>query len=322
MTRPIRAALPILLLLAPPALGQTSLGQPGNLPPPRPAGQAQPSAPTTAPAAAPKPPTPPARPQVATPSARPGGATSPARPEATTSPARPEAATPARPPAPPHRPPATTPTVQQRPGTSNSPKPATTAAPASPAQSSARKKTAAAAAGAAAGLAGAAALNAARPPEPAQPAAPPQPPAPKVGSATGLPLPRYAALGSNQVNLRIGPDLRYKIEWTYQRKDLPVQIVEEHDIWRRIRDPEGTEGWVQRPLLTSRRTFLVEGAERVLRSRPAENAEAVARLKPGVIGSLRKCDAESTWCEARVGDYRGWIKRSEIWGVTPDEAVN
>ncbi|WP_338045224.1 SH3 domain-containing protein, partial [Paracraurococcus ruber] len=159
------------------------------------------------------------------------------------------------------------------------------------------------------------------PPEPA-PAAPPPPPAPRVGSATGLPLPRYAALGSNQVNLRIGPDLRYKIDWTYQRKDLPVQIVEEHDIWRRIRDPEGTEGWVQRPLLTSRRTFLVQGEERALRRRPEEGAEAVARLKPGVIGSLRKCEAESAWCEARVGDYRGWIRRSEIWGVAADEPVN
>ena len=59
--------------------------------------------------------------------------------------------------------------------------------------------------------------------------------------------------------MRIGPDLRYRIEWTYQRRDLPVQIIEEHQIWRKIRDPEGTEGWVQRPLLNARRTFLVPG---------------------------------------------------------------
>ncbi|TCZ52753.1 hypothetical protein EXY23_26105 [Roseicella aquatilis] len=170
------------------------------------------------------------------------------------------------------------------------------------------------------GTAGAAA-GAAIAPAPA-PAAPAPPPKPTTGSATGLPLPRYAALGSNQVNLRIGPDLRYRIEWTYQRKDLPVQIVEEHENWRRIRDPEGTEGWVQRPLLTSRRSFLVQGEERVLHRRPDEQSEAVARLKAGVIGSLRKCEAESAWCEARVGDYRGWIRRSEVWGVAPDEAVN
>ena len=165
-------------------------------------------------------------------------------------------------------------------------------------------------------------------PKATEPAPPPaEPPKatdsePAKGSNTGLPLPRFAALGSNQVNLRIGPDLRYKIEWTYQRKDLPVQIVDEHENWRRIRDPDGTEGWVQRPLLTSRRSFLVLGEERALRRRAEDAADPIARLKPGVIGAIRKCEAESAWCEARVGDYRGWIKRSEIWGVTADEAVN
>ncbi|HYZ32868.1 MAG TPA: SH3 domain-containing protein, partial [Crenalkalicoccus sp.] len=151
---------------------------------------------------------------------------------------------------------------------------------------------------------------------------PAEPSGPRLGSATGLPLPRFAALGSSQVNLRIGPDLRYPIEWTYQRKDLPVEIVEEHQIWRRIRDPEGTEGWVQRPLLTSRRSFVVQGAERALRREPQEAAAPVAVLKPGVIGRLRRCDAGSAWCEAQVGDYRGWLRRGEIWGVTAEEPVN
>jgi SH3-like domain-containing protein len=152
--------------------------------------------------------------------------------------------------------------------------------------------------------------------------APATPARPSVGGVTGLPLPRFAALGSSQVNLRIGPDLRYRVEWTYQRRDLPVQIVDEHQIWRRIRDPEGTEGWVQRPLLSARRTFLVQGGERLLRRRPEEGAPAVARLQPGVIGTLRQCEAGSAWCEARVADHHGFIKRSEIWGVTPDEAIN
>jgi SH3-like domain-containing protein len=285
VTIPLRAALPaLLLLLAPPARGQSSLGQPGTLAPPRAAGtiaRVAPPAPPVAPPAHPVP-KPPTRPQAA----------APAKPE-TKAPPKPPAPTPA-------------PAIGPRPGSSNAPRPADAA-------KGARPKAAAAAAGAAAG---AAAVVVAKPPEPAPP------PKPTIGSATGLPLPRYAALGSNQVNLRIGPDLRYKIEWTYQRKDLPVQIVEEHQIWRRIRDPDGTEGWVQRPLLTSRRSFLVAGEERALRRRPEDNAEPVARLKPGVIGSLRKCDADSAWCEARVGDYRGWIRRGEIWGVTAGEAVN
>ena len=162
------------------------------------------------------------------------------------------------------------------------------------------------------------------PPSPAR-RSPPRPPARRrrraVGSDTGRPLPRFAALGSNQVNLRVGPDLRFRIDWTYQRKDLPVQIIEEHQAWRRIRDPEGTEGWVQKPLLSARRSFLVQGEERALRRKPEEAADLVARLRPGVIGSLRRCEAASAWCEARVGDYRGYIRRSEIWGVAPGEVI-
>ena len=137
--------------------------------------------------------------------------------------------------------------------------------------------------GAAAGAAGAGAATAAitRPPEP-EPPPPAAPPKPVVGTVTGLPLPRFAALGSNQVNMRIGPDLRYRIDWTYQRRDLPVQIIEEHQIWRKIRDPEGTEGWVQRPLLNARRTFLVPGeGSAPLRRRPDAEAPPVAHLKPG-----------------------------------------
>ena len=186
----------------------------------------------------------------------------------------------------------------------------------------ARRRNAPAAAGAAAGAAAAGAATAAitRPPEP-EPPPPAAPPKPVLGTVTGLPLPRFAALGSNQVNLRIGPDLRYRIDWTYQRRDLPVQIIEEHQIWRKIRDPEGTEGWVQRPLLNARRTFLVQGEERALRRRPDAEAPPVARLKPGVIGLLRRCEAGSAWCEVRVANHAGWLRRSEIWGVGAEEAI-
>ena len=123
------------------------------------------------------------------------------------------------------------------------------------------------------------------------------------------------------MNLRIGPDMRYRIEWTYQRRDLPVQIIEEYQIWRKIRDPEGTEGWVQRPLLNARRTFLVQGEERTLRRRPDAEAPAVAHLKPGVIGEVRRCEAGNAWCEVRVRDHSGWLRRSDVWGVAADEAI-
>jgi SH3-like domain-containing protein len=184
-----------------------------------------------------------------------------------------------------------------------------------------------AAAGAAAGAAGAAGAAAAanRTPEPT-PAPPPPPadPQPSIGSVTNLPLPRFAALRSDEVNLRAGPGTRFPIEWTYQRRELPVEITREFELWRRIRDPEGTEGWVHQSTLMGRRSAIVRGAptsETALRRRPEADSPPVARLRPGVVVRLRQCEPRNPWCEAQAGEYRGYILRSEVWGVNADEEV-
>ena len=154
--------------------------------------------------------------------------------------------------------------------------------------------------------------------------APEQPAEPGKGTNTGLPLPRFAALRSDEVNLRSGPGTRYPIEWVYKRRDLPVKIEREFEIWRLVQDQEGVKGWVNQATLAPRRTAAVlaaAGTERTLRRDAQDTAGPVARLQPGVIVRLRSCEAKSDWCQAQVGDYRGWIKRTELWGVSPDEVI-
>jgi SH3-like domain-containing protein len=80
-------------------------------------------------------------------------------------------------------------------------------------------------------------------------------------------------------------------------------------------------GWVRAPTLTPRRGFVVREAERTLRASAAETANLVARLKPGVIGRVRSCAAGSAWCEVEVATYRGFLKRDEMFGVYPNEAI-
>ena len=96
-------------------------------------------------------------------------------------------------------------------------------------------------------------------------AAPPTPaanPAPgeigvTIGPATKLPLPRYVSLKTDRVNLREGPSKDHRTLWVFQRAGLPVEIIAEFETWRRIRDSEGTEGWVLHSLLSGRRTAVV-----------------------------------------------------------------
>ena len=154
--------------------------------------------------------------------------------------------------------------------------------------------------------------------------APEQSAEPGKGANTGLPLPRFAALRSDEVNLRSGPGARYPIEWVYKRRDLPVKIEREFEVWRLVQDQEGVKGWVHQATLARRRTAAVLGAagtEEMLRRDAQDGASPVARLKPGVIVRLRSCEAKSDWCQAQIGDYHGWMKRAELWGVSPDEVI-
>jgi SH3-like domain-containing protein len=163
------------------------------------------------------------------------------------------------------------------------------------------------------------------PPAPAGAAtsAPPAPAKPEEEKpvGTGLPLPRFAALRSDDVNLRAGPGTRYPIEWVYKRRDLPMEIEREFEVWRLVKDPDGIRGWVHQATLTGRRTFMVAGTDATLRADPKDDAAPVAVLKVGVIGRIRSCEAGSDWCRLQVGEYRGYLKRSQFWGALPDEVI-
>jgi SH3-like domain-containing protein len=150
----------------------------------------------------------------------------------------------------------------------------------------------------------------------------PPPIDPTKGTVTGQELPRWASLRSDDVNLRVGPGTNFQIDWVYHRRDLPVKIEREYEVWRQVEDQDGIKGWVHQANLTGRRGFVTKDAERVLRASAADDAPAVARLKPGVVGRIRSCAANVDWCEVQVGDYRGFLKREEFWGTFPGEAVN
>lgn len=135
----------------------------------------------------------------------------------------------------------------------------------------------------------------------------------------GLPLPRFAALRSDEVNLRAGPGDRYPIEWVFTRKDLPVEIVQEWEHWRKIRDSEGTEGWVHQRMLAGKRSVLITGETRALYAKPQQGAAVVARAEPGVVGRLLEC--KGAWCRIEADKIDGWVHRDQIWGVYPTETV-
>lgn len=149
----------------------------------------------------------------------------------------------------------------------------------------------------------------------------------KTGKS-GLPLPRYVSLKSDKVNLRTGPGLDYPTAWVYRRAGLPLEVFNESQNWRQVRDADGTEGWIFSSLLSGRRTALVLPWERKAdQSRPttpvfatnSDRGRKIAIIEAGVIADIHRCDGR--WCEVSIADYEGYIEQKKLWGVYPNETL-
>ena len=146
------------------------------------------------------------------------------------------------------------------------------------------------------------------------------------GAASGLPVPRFVSLKSDRVNVRGGPNKDHEVIWVFTKAALPVEITAEFDNWRRVRDWEGGEGWVYHSLLSGRRTVIVApkakpNEEAVpLLDRADRAGNLIARLQPGVIGSVKRCTGE--WCRIAGDGFEGWIEQDRLWGVYPNEKID
>ena len=150
------------------------------------------------------------------------------------------------------------------------------------------------------------------------------------GNPSGLPLPRFATTRSDPINVRVGPGTKYEVSWTFLQAAIPVEIIQEFDTWRKIRDVDGEEGWVHQNLLSGTRagyaTPLMANGEVELRARASEDAGIKARLGAGFKVIIQECDG--SWCSVtatgkeangRSTSYSGAVRQEELWGVYPDE---
>lgn len=143
------------------------------------------------------------------------------------------------------------------------------------------------------------------------------------GSVSGLPLPRFVSLKADRVNLREGPSREHRTTWVFQRAGLPVEVTAEFDVWCRVRDSEGTEGWVLHSLLSGRRTALVAPWKKAqvfpLFGHPDKAGAPAAQLQSGVIAGIRSCDGN--WCHITGDGFDGYIAQTSLWGVYPNEKI-
>jgi len=147
---------------------------------------------------------------------------------------------------------------------------------------------------------------------------------------SGLPLPRFATTRSEPINVRVGPGIRYEVVWVYVKAGVPIEIIQEFDTWRKVRDFEGEEGWIHQNLLSGRRAGRVNrvglSGQIALRAKRSEQADIRAWLGPDYPVQIEQCDGE--WCAVRAKfkteekkekTYSGYLPQDSLWGVYPNE---
>ena len=138
-----------------------------------------------------------------------------------------------------------------------------------------------------------------------------------VGEFTKLPLPRFVSMKADEGNVRRGPGRNHKIDWVFKHRYMPLQVVGEYEHWRRVVDIDGQGGWMHFRLLSGVRTVIVVSDKVALRRKPYDNAEPAAFAEQGVIARLGECVVE--WCRVSVQKRKGWVRKSDIWGVEEGE---
>jgi len=141
-------------------------------------------------------------------------------------------------------------------------------------------------------------------------------------SESGMGLPRMVSLRSDNVYARSGPGKKYPIEWIYKQKGAPLEIINEFELWRQVRDWEGSTSWIHKTLLTGRRFVkVVMPGENNIYYRPDSESKIVAKVEDGVIGEIKKCPKKSEFCLIKFESIEGWILKKNVFGVYEDEVL-
>lgn len=142
-------------------------------------------------------------------------------------------------------------------------------------------------------------------------------PQPGRGPVTNMPLPRFVSLKGSEGNARRGPSLSHRIDWIFRHRDMPLMVTAEFGNWRRVEDRDGQGGWIHYALLSGVRTVIVTADVAELRGSPRPNAGVVAKAENGAILRLEDCSID--WCRISASGERGWVLKTDIWGVDKDE---
>ena len=122
----------------------------------------------------------------------------------------------------------------------------------------------------------------------------------------------FLSLKKNKVNVRYGPSFESDIKYVYKKINLPIKQIDKKENFRRIIDLKNNSGWIHISQL-KKNTSVITTKDKILFKKPSSFAKPIAKIEKGRLLIVDKC--QEKWCKIKSGDYEGWIKNNDIWGL-------
>ena len=133
-----------------------------------------------------------------------------------------------------------------------------------------------------------------------------------IGSTSFADEGYYLTLRNDKVNLRQGPSLNYPIKLVYNKKFLPILIIDKSGNFRKVLDHENNSGWIHISQLSKKKAALSILNELIVFQKPSIYSKPLVKLEIGRLCLVKKC--KNDWCKIKTGDYSGWVEKQNLKG--------
>ena len=121
----------------------------------------------------------------------------------------------------------------------------------------------------------------------------------------------------DDINMRSGPGTNYKTMWELGN-GFPLIVLKRSGQWLRVRDFEGTIGWLHKDVVSKSPHMIVKvhknSKKRInIRSGPGTKYRIVAKAYYGVV--FETLQQKDGWVQIQhEKGVTGWVNRSLLWG--------
>ena len=121
----------------------------------------------------------------------------------------------------------------------------------------------------------------------------------------------FLMLKNNKVNVRYEPDLNSPIKYIYNKKNLPIKVIDKKENFRRIIDIKNNSGWIHTSQLRKNKSFILL-ENKILFSKPTKYSKPIVKISSGRLLLVKKCKLK--WCRVKTENYTGWLEVKNVWG--------